>query len=128
MLSRTSIVARCWRASIDASDDAANDRRVRGTRRHRDHQNHTFDETRMVMNSLVGQRLWKWQLVARLLTIILGAIVLAWPGPAILGASTLFGIHLPCGFCQSRTRERRNRRFSAGDASNPVLCSGDGSC
>ena len=35
------------------------------------------------MNSLVGQRLWKWKLVPGLLTIVLGAIVLAWPGPII---------------------------------------------
>ena len=46
------------------------------------------------MNSLVGQRLWKWNLVAGLLTIVLGAIVLAWPGPTILVASTLFGVYL----------------------------------
>ena len=55
---------------------------------------HTFDETRIVMNSLVGQRLWKWKLVAGLLTIVMGAIVLAWPGPTILVASTLFGVYL----------------------------------
>ena len=35
------------------------------------------------MNSLVGQRLWKWKLVAGLLTIVLGIIVLARPGPII---------------------------------------------
>src|SRR4029079_19537809 len=46
------------------------------------------------MNSLVGQRLWKWKLVAGGLTIVLGAIVLAWPGPTILVASTLFGVYL----------------------------------
>ena len=46
------------------------------------------------MNSLVGQRLWKWILVAGLLTIVLGAIVLAWPGPTILVVSTLFGVYL----------------------------------
>ena len=46
------------------------------------------------MNSLVGQRLWKWILVAGLLTIVLGVIVLAWPGPTILVASTLFGVYL----------------------------------
>jgi uncharacterized membrane protein HdeD (DUF308 family) len=46
------------------------------------------------MNSLVGQRLWKPQLVAGLLTIALGAIVLTWPGPTILVASTLFGVYL----------------------------------
>jgi len=46
------------------------------------------------MNSLVGQRLWKWKLVTGLLAIVLGAIVLAWPGPSILVASTLFGVYL----------------------------------
>jgi uncharacterized membrane protein HdeD (DUF308 family) len=48
------------------------------------------------MNTLVAQRLWKWKwkLVAGLLTIVLGAIVLAWPGPSILVASTLFGVYL----------------------------------
>lgn len=46
------------------------------------------------MNSVVGQQLWKWKLVAGLLTIVLGAIVLAWPGPSILVAATLFGVYL----------------------------------
>jgi len=46
------------------------------------------------MNSIVGQRLWKWKLVAGVLTIVVGAIVLAWPGPSILVASTLFGVYL----------------------------------
>lgn len=55
---------------------------------------HTFDETRIVMNSIVGQRLWKWKLVAGLLTVVLGAIALAWPGPTILVAATLFGVYL----------------------------------
>src|SRR5258708_35511088 len=53
-----------------------------------------FDETRIMMNSLVGQRLWKVKLVAGLLAIVLGAIVLVWPGPSILVASTLFGVYL----------------------------------
>jgi uncharacterized membrane protein HdeD (DUF308 family) len=51
-------------------------------------------ETRIEMNSVVGQRLWKWKLVAGLLTIVLGALVLVWPGPSILVASTLFGVYL----------------------------------
>jgi uncharacterized membrane protein HdeD (DUF308 family) len=55
---------------------------------------HLIDETRIAMNSLVGQRLWKGLLVAGLLTIVLGALVLAWPGPSILVASTLFGVYL----------------------------------
>lgn len=46
------------------------------------------------MNTLVAQRLWKWKLVAALLTTVLGAMVLAWPGPSILVASTLFGVYL----------------------------------
>jgi uncharacterized membrane protein HdeD (DUF308 family) len=78
------------RGDIDTRADAVDDRRVGET-----HTGiHTFDETRIVMNSLVGQRLWKWNLVAGLLTIVLGAIVLAWPGPTILVASTLFGVYL----------------------------------
>jgi uncharacterized membrane protein HdeD (DUF308 family) len=46
------------------------------------------------MNSRVGQRLWKGKLVGGLLTIVLGVLVLAWPGPSILVASTLFGVYL----------------------------------
>jgi uncharacterized membrane protein HdeD (DUF308 family) len=46
------------------------------------------------MNSLVGQRLWKGKLVVGVLTIVLCALVLAWPGPTILVASTLFGVYL----------------------------------
>lgn len=46
------------------------------------------------MNTLVGKLLWKGKLVAGLLAIVLGGIVLAWPGPSILVASTLFGVYL----------------------------------
>jgi len=46
------------------------------------------------MNSVVGQRLWKWKLAAGLLAIVLGALVLVWPGPSIVVASTLFGVYL----------------------------------
>ena len=46
------------------------------------------------MNSLLEQKLWKWKLVAGLLTVVMGGIVLAWPGPTILVASTLFGVYL----------------------------------
>jgi uncharacterized membrane protein HdeD (DUF308 family) len=46
------------------------------------------------MNSLLVQQLWKWKPVAGLLTVVLGGIVLAWPGPTILVASTLFGVFL----------------------------------
>jgi uncharacterized membrane protein HdeD (DUF308 family) len=78
------------RGDIDTRVDAVDDRRVGATPA----GIHTFDEARIVMNNLVGQRLWKWMLVAGLLTIVLGAIVLAWPGPTILVASTLFGVYL----------------------------------
>jgi uncharacterized membrane protein HdeD (DUF308 family) len=46
------------------------------------------------MNGILGQQLWKGTLVAGVLTIVLGAMVLAWPGPTILIASTMFGIYL----------------------------------
>jgi uncharacterized membrane protein HdeD (DUF308 family) len=46
------------------------------------------------MNTVVGKWLWKYKLVGGLLTVVLGAIVLAWPGPSILVASTLFGVYL----------------------------------
>jgi uncharacterized membrane protein HdeD (DUF308 family) len=52
------------------------------------------DEMRIVMNTLLEGALWKWKLVAGLLTVVLGGIVLAWPGPTILVASTLFGVFL----------------------------------
>ncbi|MDT5224739.1 MAG: hypothetical protein QOG19_2146 [Mycobacterium sp.] len=44
--------------------------------------------------SVVGQQLWKGTLVSGVLTIVLGAMVLAWPGPSILIASTMFGVYL----------------------------------
>jgi uncharacterized membrane protein HdeD (DUF308 family) len=46
------------------------------------------------MNTLVTRRLWKWKLVTGLLTIVVGVMVLAWPVPSILVASTLFGVYL----------------------------------
>jgi uncharacterized membrane protein HdeD (DUF308 family) len=46
------------------------------------------------MNTVVGKWLWKYKLVGGLLVAVLGAIVLAWPGPSILVASTLFGVYL----------------------------------
>ena len=44
--------------------------------------------------SNLGKQLWKGTLVSGVLTIALGAIVLAWPGPSILVASTMFGVYL----------------------------------
>jgi uncharacterized membrane protein HdeD (DUF308 family) len=46
------------------------------------------------MISVLGQQLWKNKLVSGVLTIVLGAIVLAWPGPTILVTSTMFGVYL----------------------------------
>jgi uncharacterized membrane protein HdeD (DUF308 family) len=46
------------------------------------------------VNNALGQQLSKWKLAAGVLTVLLGAIVLAWPGPTILVASTLFGVYL----------------------------------
>jgi uncharacterized membrane protein HdeD (DUF308 family) len=46
------------------------------------------------MINVLGQQLWKNKLVSGVLTIVLGAIVLAWPGPTILVASTMFGVYL----------------------------------
>ena len=56
--------------------------------------NRTFDKTRSIMSDNPVQQLWKWEWVSGVLTIILGAIVLAWPGPSILVASTLFAVYL----------------------------------
>jgi len=47
-----------------------------------------------IVNNIFGQQLSKWKLAAGVLTVILGGIVLAWPGPTILVASTLFGVYL----------------------------------
>jgi uncharacterized membrane protein HdeD (DUF308 family) len=46
------------------------------------------------MISVLGQQLWKAKLVSGVLTIVLGAMILAWPGPSILVASTMFGVYL----------------------------------
>jgi uncharacterized membrane protein HdeD (DUF308 family) len=82
------------RSDVDTRSWAVDDREVGGTHAGLEFATYTFDGTRVTMNTLVAQRLWKWKLVAGLLTIVLGAIVLAWPGPSILVASTLFGVYL----------------------------------
>ena len=46
------------------------------------------------MISVLGQQLWKATLVSGVLTIVLGVMVLVWPGPSILVASTMFGVYL----------------------------------
>jgi uncharacterized membrane protein HdeD (DUF308 family) len=42
----------------------------------------------------VVTRLWQSRLVAGLVAVALGAVVLAWPGPSIVVAATLFGVYL----------------------------------
>jgi uncharacterized membrane protein HdeD (DUF308 family) len=49
---------------------------------------------RSIMIGVLGQQLWKSTLVSGVLTIALGAMLLAWPGTSILVASTLFGVYL----------------------------------
>jgi len=46
------------------------------------------------MISVLAQQLWKNKLVSGVLTIAVGAMVLAWPGPTILVAATMFGVYL----------------------------------
>jgi uncharacterized membrane protein HdeD (DUF308 family) len=46
------------------------------------------------MNGVLAQHLWKETLTVGVLTAILGGVVLAWPGPSILVAATLFGLYL----------------------------------
>lgn len=46
------------------------------------------------MNGILVQQHWKGKLAAGVLTVILGGIALAWPGPSILVASALFGVYL----------------------------------
>jgi uncharacterized membrane protein HdeD (DUF308 family) len=46
------------------------------------------------MDCTLGKQLWKGTLGWGVLTIVLGAMVLVWPGPTILVASTIFGVYL----------------------------------
>ena len=46
------------------------------------------------MDCALGRQLWKGTLVWGALTIVLGAMVLAWPGPTILVAATMLGVYL----------------------------------
>jgi uncharacterized membrane protein HdeD (DUF308 family) len=46
------------------------------------------------VNNTLGQQLSNWKLAGGVLTMLLGAIVLAWPDPTILVAATLFGVYL----------------------------------
>lgn len=51
-------------------------------------------ESEKTVNNTLGQQLSKWKLAAGVLTVLMGAIVLAWPGLTIVVASTLFGVYL----------------------------------
>jgi uncharacterized membrane protein HdeD (DUF308 family) len=46
------------------------------------------------METLLESKLWKFALTWGVLTVVLGALILAWPGTSILVASTLFGVYL----------------------------------
>src|SRR6201993_113384 len=46
------------------------------------------------MDCALGRQLWKGTLVWGVLTIALGAMVLAWPGPTILVTATMLGVYL----------------------------------
>lgn len=46
------------------------------------------------MSSLLESRLWKSLMIWGFLTIVLGALILVWPGTSIVVASTLFGVYL----------------------------------
>jgi uncharacterized membrane protein HdeD (DUF308 family) len=53
-----------------------------------------YSESEKTVNNTLGQQLSKWKLGAGVVAVLLGAIVLAWPDPTILVASTLFGVYL----------------------------------
>jgi uncharacterized membrane protein HdeD (DUF308 family) len=94
---------RCWRRhrkvscvvpdNIDAGVGWYHDRHV-GRKPKGRQQNQPNRKARSIMISVLGQQLWKNKLVAGVLTIVLGAMVLAWPGPTILVVATMFGVYL----------------------------------
>jgi uncharacterized membrane protein HdeD (DUF308 family) len=46
------------------------------------------------METLLESKLWKFALTWGALSVVLGALILAWPGTSILVASTMFGVYL----------------------------------
>jgi hypothetical protein len=74
------------RDDIDCQTDPVNDRKI-GDRRPARHpggfngrirgRQDVVSATSSAMHSVVGQQLWKWRLASGLLTIVLGAFVLA---------------------------------------------------
>ena len=54
------------------------------------------------------RHLWKWTLACGLLAVILGILVLAWPGISILVAATLFAAYLPVSTLSPRFQHRHD--------------------
>src|SRR3984957_11612534 len=80
--------------NIDAGVGSYHDRHV-GRKPKGRQQNQPDRKLRsIIMMSVLGQQLWKNKLVSGVLTIALGAMVLAWPGPTILVVATMFGVYL----------------------------------
>ena len=46
------------------------------------------------METLLESKLWKFAMTWGVLTVVLGALILVWPGTSMLIASTLFGVYL----------------------------------
>ena len=46
------------------------------------------------METLLESRLWKVAITSGALSLVLGGLILAWPGTSLLVASTLFGVYL----------------------------------
>ena len=46
------------------------------------------------MKTLLESKLWKFAMIWGVLTVVLGALILVWPGTSMLIASTLFGVYL----------------------------------
>jgi uncharacterized membrane protein HdeD (DUF308 family) len=46
------------------------------------------------METLLESKLWKFAMTWGALSVVLGALILVWPGTSILVASTLFGVYL----------------------------------
>ena len=54
----------------------------------------TILDVRSVMKTLLESKLWKFAMIWGVLTVVLGALILVWPGTSMLIASTLFGVYL----------------------------------
>jgi uncharacterized membrane protein HdeD (DUF308 family) len=54
----------------------------------------TLLDVRSVTKTLLESKLWKFTVIWGVLTVVLGALILVWPGTSMLIASTLFGVYL----------------------------------